>query len=371
MPSLSSFMSFRIARRNTHMPDCESRTQRKNSTDMASESTRLPNLCLKLMARAIAHREARGVQEIHVQVEEGLDQVGERVHRIAVVAIERDDQVAGGVGEAALVGCGRSRALPRASPWRRATAATSLVRSVELLSTTIDLVHELRHGAQDRSIPCSSLRQGMITVIDCPLYMRVRLRLFSPAPRLDIMDCMKRLAILVSLRWRRSPPAAELSDVHNVYLLKMSKGSTSIWPTSSPAGKVFQVVTDPKLADAVFTEQIGEGFEAKLDELFPPPEAEKPEPPPKPEKPEKPEKDARLRRTDEDTGRRHPDDRYGQQADQSGVNSSFGRAKGTMFLVDAKSKQVIWSAFELPKDATSRAIGPHGLRHCKPHQAAT
>ena len=33
------------------MPDCESRTQRKNSTDIASDSTRLPNLCLKLMAR--------------------------------------------------------------------------------------------------------------------------------------------------------------------------------------------------------------------------------------------------------------------------------------------------------------------------------
>ena len=50
MPSDSSFMSFRIERRNTHMPDCESRTQRKNSTDIASDSTRFPNLCLKLMA---------------------------------------------------------------------------------------------------------------------------------------------------------------------------------------------------------------------------------------------------------------------------------------------------------------------------------
>ncbi len=38
------------------------------------------------------------------------------------------------------------------------------------------------------------------------------------------------------------------------------------------------------------------------------------------------------------------------------ANSSFGRAKGMVFLVDAKSKQVIWSAYELPKDTTSRQL---------------
>src|SRR5262249_24308477 len=50
MLSDSSTMSRRIARLNTHMPDCESRTQRKNRIDVASDRTRLPNLCLKLMA---------------------------------------------------------------------------------------------------------------------------------------------------------------------------------------------------------------------------------------------------------------------------------------------------------------------------------
>ena len=103
MPSDSSFMSFRMDRRNTHMPDCESRTQRKNSIDMASESTRLPNLLLEAHGAPVAHRKARGVQEIDVQVQESLDQVGERVHRVAVVAVQRDDQVAGGRGESALV----------------------------------------------------------------------------------------------------------------------------------------------------------------------------------------------------------------------------------------------------------------------------
>ena len=38
-------MFFRIERRKTHMPDCESRTQRKNSSDMASDSTEVAESC--------------------------------------------------------------------------------------------------------------------------------------------------------------------------------------------------------------------------------------------------------------------------------------------------------------------------------------
>src|SRR5580692_9745149 len=50
MPSDTSFMFLRIDRRNTHIPDCESRTQRKYRIDMANDKIKLPNLCLKLMA---------------------------------------------------------------------------------------------------------------------------------------------------------------------------------------------------------------------------------------------------------------------------------------------------------------------------------
>src|ERR1700742_2310576 len=50
MPSDVSRMFFRIDLRKIHMPDCESRTHRKYSTDIASESIQFPNLCLKLMA---------------------------------------------------------------------------------------------------------------------------------------------------------------------------------------------------------------------------------------------------------------------------------------------------------------------------------
>src|ERR1035441_10657050 len=77
--------------------------------------------------------------------------------------------------------------------------------------------------------------------------------------------------------------AAELTDVHTVYLLRMSKGLDQYLANRLTADKVFRIVTDPKLADAVFTDQIGEGIEAKLEELFPPPESDKPAPPPRSE----------------------------------------------------------------------------------------
>src|SRR5580658_122792 len=51
MPSDSNFIFFKMERRKTHMPDCESRTQRKKSSDMARERPRLPILFFQLMAR--------------------------------------------------------------------------------------------------------------------------------------------------------------------------------------------------------------------------------------------------------------------------------------------------------------------------------
>src|SRR5260221_10412730 len=48
IPSETNFIPFKIDRLNTHIPDWESRTQRKYKMDMTSERTKLPNLCLKL-----------------------------------------------------------------------------------------------------------------------------------------------------------------------------------------------------------------------------------------------------------------------------------------------------------------------------------
>ena len=78
------------------------------------------------------------------------------------------------------------------------------------------------------------------------------------------------------------------------------------------------MVSDPKLADAVFTDPSATLFSTNWTTSI-------------------------RRRTSEQSGRFF-DDLWSPHA------SSFSRGKGTLFLVDAKSKQVVWSIFEKPKD---------------------
>jgi hypothetical protein len=154
---------------------------------------------------------------------------------------------------------------------------------------------------------------------------------------------MKRLALLLSCSAALAF-GADLASVKNVYLLKMQKGFDQYLANCLTNEHLFQIVTDPKLADAIWTEQIGEGFEAKMSELFPPPEPEA--------KPEKPEKAAKG---DEPSAVEMLGDTVNKLASPAS-SGSFGRAKGTLFLVDAKSKEVVWSTFDLPKDSTSKQL---------------
>src|ERR1035441_519016 len=100
------------------------------------------------------------------------------------------------------------------------------------------------------------------------------------------MGSMKRLVLLFSCS-AAMMCAADLANVHTGYLLKMDEGLDRFLAARRTSDHVFQIVTDPKVADAVFTDQIGEGFQAKLEEMFPPPESDKPAPLPKPAKTEK------------------------------------------------------------------------------------
>src|SRR5580658_1215643 len=52
--------------------------------------------------------------------------------------------------------------------------ATAAVRSVEPLSTTMSSSTNSGMRFMTPSMPCSSLRHGMMTVIDCCLYIRAR-----------------------------------------------------------------------------------------------------------------------------------------------------------------------------------------------------
>jgi hypothetical protein len=159
---------------------------------------------------------------------------------------------------------------------------------------------------------------------------------------------MKRVALLLC------GPAllafgADLTAVKNVYVLKMSKGMDQYLANRMTNEHLFQIVTDPKLADTVLTDQIGEGFEAKLNALYPPLELIEPD-----EKPETADKDAKpAKEGDKDSTMAL----FSETAKKlAPLNSSFGRSQGTLFLVDAKSKEVVWSTYNPPKDGTSREL---------------
>ena len=86
-------------------------------------------------------------------------------------------------------------------------------------------------------------------------------------------------------------------------------------------GGHFEVVTDPQRADAIFTDSIGEGFARKMDELYPPENAD-------------------SKSDDADAEKVH-------DADMQKVRvGGFSRARGVVFLVDRNSRSVIWSTYD-------------------------
>ena len=128
----------------------------------------------------------------------------------------------------------------------------------------------------------------------------------------------------------------QLKQVNTVYILAMAGGMDQFLANQITASGVFQVVADPKKADALITDHLGESFETKLTELYPPPE---PPPPPKP--PADDDKKANDKKGGLDLGA------GGAQRMNSGA-----RGKGNLFIVDRKSRNVLWSVFEPPKDTT-------------------
>lgn len=115
--------------------------------------------------------------------------------------------------------------------------------------------------------------------------------------------------------------AGDFATVESVYLLPMSNGLDQHLANRLTASGVFRVVADPKQADAVFTDKLGEVFEERLKTLFA-------------------DKAAK------------PSDK--EKADQGLAPrvSSFGRGKGTIFLVDTGTRGVLWSTYEKPRNSS-------------------
>jgi hypothetical protein len=131
----------------------------------------------------------------------------------------------------------------------------------------------------------------------------------------------------------------QLKQVNAVYILAMSGGMDQFLANQITTSGVFQVVADPKKADAVITDRLGESFETKLSELYPPPAPPAPPSPPA---------------ATSDDAKKPGDEKKGSMDFGGGalrVNSG-GRGKGNLFIVDRKSRIVLWSIFDPPKDST-------------------
>jgi hypothetical protein len=189
-----------------------------------------------------------------------------------------------------------------------------------------------------------------------------------------MMKTMKRCLCLLPLAGALAC-AADLASVHSVYLLPMARGMDQYLANQLTNEHVFRVVTDPKLADAVFTDHISEAFQAELEDFSPAPKPPAPAKPanaeseakPGDEAPAKPAStEAEAKPGDEAPAKPSRSDTKAKPGDEpppSGLmadtenklsnpaaSSGFSRARGTVFLVDAKSRQVIWSIYAPPKD---------------------
>jgi hypothetical protein len=137
--------------------------------------------------------------------------------------------------------------------------------------------------------------------------------------------------------------AAELAAVQTVYVMQMSHGMDQYLANRLTNGHVFRIVTDPKQADAILTDHIGETFQQDLETLMPSPEPVKKVAPPPPAKDPKDKSATPLLPVDTET--KLPT-----------VRSTFGASKGTLFLVDPKSHQVLWSTYDPARSSDSKEM---------------
>ncbi len=134
--------------------------------------------------------------------------------------------------------------------------------------------------------------------------------------------------------------AADLNGVRSVYILQMPRGMDQYLANRLTNLHVFQIVTDPKRADAMLTDHVGATFEDQLETLLPSPEPVK-KVAPAPEQPKAP------------GGPMMPID---TETKLPPVRSTFGASKGTLFLVDPKTHQVLWSVYEPAKGSDSKEM---------------
>jgi hypothetical protein len=127
------------------------------------------------------------------------------------------------------------------------------------------------------------------------------------------------LPVTIALIGAGLAAGADLGDIKTVYLLPMANSLDQYLAIRLTTGTSLQVVTDPQKADAVLTDRIGASFEQTLDELYK-------------TKPAKGEPDKEMQ-------------------ESSRPMQAMSRGKGAIFLVDRKTRNVLWSTYAMPKSS--------------------
>ena len=120
--------------------------------------------------------------------------------------------------------------------------------------------------------------------------------------------------------------ATPYSGPKTVYIFPMAGGLDQYVAQWLTKDHVMQVVTDPKAAEVVMTDRLGQAFELQMKQIHPDPVK---------------------------AGKDKDDKSEIKSNDDAPHIFRSSRALGTIFLVDAKSRQVLWSDYEKPPRSNS------------------
>ena len=133
-------------------------------------------------------------------------------------------------------------------------------------------------------------------------------------------------------------PRPELAEIKSVYLLPMTYSLDQFLAIRLTKGGVLQVVTDPKKADAIISDHIGTSLEEKMNSLY----------------------GEQKVADDKDKDKDKDKNTFG-----GGPMAGGTRSKGAVFLVDPKTRNVLWSDYVRPKNSQ-----PDELNHAADKIAA-
>ena len=279
----------------------------------------------------IANRKAGCVEEIDIEMTKCFKQIRNGVGWIAMVAIEGDDDVSGGVSEAALVSSAVASGVlsDDVGAQRGGHFARSICRTV---IDDNDFIDERRHALQHLLNPLLLVQAGHDH----------RNSLVVIHQKRKFQNAMRTLALLVSTTIGLSfclvsslvlaQSNVELNQVQTIYLMPMANGFDQYLANSMRKVPQIRIVTDATKADAVFSDRIGASFEAKLDEI---------------EVAVKEKELAAAPAASHDDAKF--DSRQGFKFAPKMV-TTIGRGKGSYFIVDRRSRLVLWSSFHLTKN---------------------